>query len=152
IRTRRVAGEAELSIDLAKRAVESCLAASHHGPADIDLLICCNISRCDRPGLGFSLEPSTAVRLKHHFGFENALAFDLSNACAGMFTAIAVTDAYLKLGLIRRGMVVSGEYITHLTQTAQKEIHGLLDARLACLTLGDAGAAVLLERSATAKH
>jgi 3-oxoacyl-[acyl-carrier-protein] synthase III len=43
-------------------------------------------------------------------------------------------------------MVVSGEYITHLTETAQKEIQGPTDARLACLTLGDAGAAVILER------
>jgi 3-oxoacyl-[acyl-carrier-protein] synthase III len=48
--------------------------------------------------------------------------------------------------LVRRAMVVSGEYITHLTETAQKEIQGPTDARLACLTLGDAGAAVILER------
>ena len=44
-------------------------------------------------------------------------------------------------------MVVSGEYITHLTLTAQKEIESFLDPRLACLTLGDAGAALILERS-----
>jgi len=42
--------------------------------------------------------------------------------------------------------VVSGEYISHLTETAQKEIEGPMDPRLACLTLGDAGAAVVLER------
>ena len=44
-------------------------------------------------------------------------------------------------------MVVSGEYVTHITQTAQKEIKDFLDLRLACLTLGDAGAALILEKS-----
>jgi 3-oxoacyl-[acyl-carrier-protein] synthase III len=43
-------------------------------------------------------------------------------------------------------MVVSGEYISHIAETAQKEIEGPMDPRLACLTVGDVGAAVLLER------
>ena len=57
----------------------------------------------------------------------------------------------LKAGLIRRGLVVSGEYITHLTLTAQKEIAKLQDSRLACLTLGDSGAAVILESTDNSK-
>ena len=44
-------------------------------------------------------------------------------------------------------MVVSGEYITRITQTAQKEIESFMDKRLACLTLGDAGAALILEQA-----
>jgi len=44
-------------------------------------------------------------------------------------------------------MVVSGEYITHLVLTAQKELESYLDSRLACLTLGDAGAAMILEQA-----
>ncbi|MFT5127933.1 MAG: 3-oxoacyl-[acyl-carrier-protein] synthase III, partial [Rhodothermales bacterium] len=95
----------------------------------------------------FSFEPSTSVRLQRHFGFKNALAFDISNACAGMFTGINIADGYIKAGLVQRVLVVSGEYITHLTLTAQKEIAGRNDNRFACLTLGDSGAAVLLEAS-----
>jgi 3-oxoacyl-[acyl-carrier-protein] synthase III len=147
IKHRRVAGETEFSIDLAKRAVEKCLANSRYNAADIDLLICCNISRYDGPNL-FSFEPSTSVKLKKHFGFDNALAFDISNACPGMFTAIQIVDTFLKTGMARRGMVVSGEHITHLTRTAQQEICSFLDPRLACLTLGDSGAAILLEQRA----
>ena len=60
-----------------------------------------------------------------------------------MFTGITVADAFLKTGLVQRAMVVSGEYITHITETAQKEIEGPMDPRLACLTVGDAGAAVI---------
>jgi amino acid adenylation domain-containing protein len=146
IKNRRMAGQGEFSIDLARQAVADCLARSSYGPEDIDLVISCNISRCDGPGHKFVYEPSTAARLRHQCGLANALAFDVTNACAGMFTGITVADAFLQTGLVRRAMVVSGEYITHLTETAQKEIQGPTDPRLACLTLGDAGAAVILER------
>uniref|UniRef100_UPI00389A2598 amino acid adenylation domain-containing protein n=1 Tax=Mycobacterium sp. HUMS_1102779 TaxID=3383487 RepID=UPI00389A2598 len=146
IKNRRVAGEDEFSIDLARKAAEDCLTRSSYRPEEIDLVIACNISRCDGPGHKFTFEPSTASRLRHQCGLVNALVFDISNACAGMFTGITVADAFLQTGLIRSALVVSGEYITHLTETAQKEIEGPMDPRLACLTLGDAGAAVVLER------
>jgi 3-oxoacyl-[acyl-carrier-protein] synthase III len=38
IKSRRVAGQHEFSIDLAKRAVAECLSNSKYHPADIDLL------------------------------------------------------------------------------------------------------------------
>lgn len=146
IRSRRMAGETEFSIDLAGKAIEECLSYSRYKPGDIDMMICCNISRFDAP-LRFTFEPGTAVRLKKHFGFDNAIVFDITNACAGMWTGISIIDTFLNLGIIGCGMVVSGEYITKLTQTAQKEIEGFMDQRLACLTLGDAGAALILERA-----
>ncbi|MBV9706504.1 MAG: non-ribosomal peptide synthetase, partial [Chloroflexi bacterium] len=146
INTRRMAGETEFALDLAKKAIAACLANSKYKPEDIDLLISASISRCNGP-LQFAFEPNNSVQLRHHFGFTNALAFDVSNACTGLFTAIYLADAFLKAGLIRRALVVSGEYITHLIQTAQKEIETYMDSRLACLTVGDAGAALILERS-----
>jgi 3-oxoacyl-[acyl-carrier-protein] synthase III len=144
IKSRQMAGETEFSIDLSRKAVADCLGRSKYGPQDIDLLVCCNISRYDAPHQ-VSFEPSTAARLRHEFGFTHALAFDLTNACAGMFTGIHVVRSFLRSGAIRRGMVVSGEYITHLAKTAQQEVEGYLDSRMACLTLGDAGAALILE-------
>ena len=147
IYSRRMAGETEFSIDLARKAVDRCLANSKYLPKDIDLLICANISRNDGPQYQISFEPGTSAKLKQYFGFTNALVFDISNACTGMFTGILIIDAFLKAGLIRRGMVVSGEYITHLTTTAQQELEGYMDQRLACLTVGDAGAAIILEQA-----
>jgi 3-oxoacyl-[acyl-carrier-protein] synthase III len=146
IKYRRVAGVDEFSIDLAQKAIEDCLANSKYQPIDIDLLISCNISRYDGPNR-FSFEPNTSIKLKKYFGFDKAIALDITNACAGMFTGIAIIDAFINAGFIQRGMVVSGEYITHLTRTAQIEIESTLDQRLACLTLGDAGAALILEKS-----
>src|SRR5712692_4594611 len=63
IKSRRVAGEGEFSIDLAKKAISTCLANSKYSPADIDMLICSNCSRYDGPNYAFSFEPSTSIRL-----------------------------------------------------------------------------------------
>lgn len=147
IKNRRMAGDGEYAIDLARSAAAQALSRSTYLPEDIDLIIACNISRCDGPGHMFSFEPSTAARLRDVCGLSHAVAFDINNACAGMFTGIDVADAFLATGLIRSALVVSGEYISHLTETAQREIAGPMDPRLACLTLGDAGAAVVLERA-----
>ena len=146
IKNRRMAGHGEFSIDLARQAVADCLARSSYGPEEIDLVISCNISRCDGPGHTFMFEPSTAARLRDQCGLTSALAFDITNACAGMFTGISRGRRVPadRIGSARNG----GQRRIHhpLTETAQKEIEGPMDARLACLTLGDAGAAVILER------
>lgn len=151
IRSRRMAGEIEFSVDLARKAVEDCLARSRHKADDIDLLICCNISRVDGPNHKTTFEPSTAIRLRDHFQMKNAIVFDVSNACAGVFTGMVMAEGYLRSGAARRALVVSGEYITHLTRTAQLEIDNFMDPRIACLTVGDSGVALLLEPSADPK-
>ncbi len=46
-----------------------------------------------------------------------------------------------------RGMVVSGEYISELGRNAAQEVRDVMSDQLASLTLGDAGAAVILERA-----
>ena len=145
IRSRRMAGETEFSFDLAKHAVARCLAQSRHHPSAIDLIVAANISKQDAPDT-FNLEPAAAAVLRKHLGLPGALAFDLGNACAGVFTAILVVDELIRRGDVRRALVVSGEYITHLTDTAQRELNGIQDQRLACLTLGDAGICLLLEQ------
>ena len=143
IRSRHVAGDKEFSVDLAREAVARCLQASRYQAADVDLIIAANISKQDSR-LTYNIEPTTAAVLRKQFGMHGALAFDLSNACAGVFTAIMVVDELIRRGDVRRALVVSGEYITHLTTTAQRELKGTHDPRLACLTLGDAGVCLLL--------
>jgi len=146
IRSRHFAGETEFSIDLARQAVEDCLKSSQMKAADFDLIICANISRWDGPNI-VSYEPSTAAVLKREFGFKKAQAYDISNACASMWTAVYVVDSLIRAGAIQSAMVVSGEYISHLTRVAQKEIVDYLDPQLASLTLGDAGMALAMTAS-----
>ena len=137
----------EFSFDLACRAIESSLRHSSFRAEDIGLLIACNISKYDRKGFVFPIEPNTATCLRKAMGFKNAIAFDINNACAGMFTGILVADCILHMTDIRAAMVVSGEFISHISDAAQREISSFTDPLLACLTLGDSGAAVVLARS-----
>jgi len=142
----RVAGVDKFAIDLSIEAIKKCFEHSQYQPEDIDVVICCNISHYDEHWR-YAFEPSTAVKLSQNFNFTNAQVFDISNACAGVFTGIYLADAYLKAGTAQRVLVVSGEYITHLTNTAQKEIQNFQDERMACLTLGDSGVALILEKT-----
>jgi 3-oxoacyl-[acyl-carrier-protein] synthase III len=146
IEYRHVAGEGEFSIELAQKATVDCLSRSKYMPGEIDLVISCDTSH-STGFLRHSTEPSTALRLVHELGFSNARAFDVTNACAGVFTALLVVQCLLETGAIHNALIVSGEHITHLVRTAQLEIENLRDPRLACLTLGDAGVALMVERS-----
>ena len=75
------------------------------------------------------------------------MSFDLSNACAGMMTGVFILNDLIRQGRARRGMVVSGEYISQLGRNAAQEIRTMMSDQLASLTLGDAGAAAILERA-----
>lgn len=145
IERRPVAGPMEYSIDLARQAVRRCLALSRRPSEPIDLVLCCNISRCDGPDQRMSIEPTTASRLCAEFGLSTADAFDVSNACGGVFTGLLLAQVAFATGAARRALIVSGEHITHLATTAQREIESLSDPRIACLTLGDSGVAILVE-------
>ncbi|MBW2598896.1 MAG: hypothetical protein JRC60_02105 [Deltaproteobacteria bacterium] len=147
IRTRPVVGDDEYALDLSRKAVSKCFEISRHSPEDMDLVICTNISRHNGPNFRADFEPSTAALLSQYFDFGRAIIFDEPNACAGMFTALHVVDAYIKAGLIKRGLVISGEYLTGLTRNAQKEMKDVIDPQLACLTVGDSGVAFILEET-----
>src|SRR6478752_2801501 len=64
-KTRPVAGQHEFSIDLAKKSIEDCFVKSKYQRTDIDLLVCCNISRYDAPNR-ISFEPSTSIKLRQY--------------------------------------------------------------------------------------
>ena len=146
IKRRRVSNKYS-SLDLANRAVAKCFARSRYRPEDIDLIICCHIAKLDKEGKVASYEPTTAFEVRRQLGMTNAICFDLNNACAGTFTAIYIADKMIKEGTIRRALICSGEHISPLCHTAQQEIESISDPRLACLTLGDAGAAIILDAS-----
>ncbi len=145
IKSRPVAGENEYVLDLSRNAVSKCFEISRYSPEDMDMVVCTNISRYNGPKFEADFEPSNAMQLAKYFDFSNAIIFDQPNACAGMFTALDVVDAYIKAGVIRRGLIVSGEYLTCLARNAQKEMRSSIDPQFASLTVGDAGAAMILD-------
>ena len=146
IHERHVVGPGENSLTLAAGAARDCLAHSQHEASDIEMLISTSITR-SRGGYSQSFEPPLSLYIKQAIGATRAVSFDLSNACAGMLTGVFVLQDLIARGEISCGMVVSGEYISHLSWNAAKQIRSLFSKQLASLTLGDAGAAVIVERA-----
>jgi 3-oxoacyl-[acyl-carrier-protein] synthase III len=146
VHERHVVEPGENSLTLAAGAARDCLVHSEHRAADIEVLISCSITR-SRGGMSQTFEPPLSLFVKQAIGATQAVNFDLSNACAGMLTGVFLLQDLIARGEIKCGMVVSGEYISQLGWNAAKQIRSLFSKQLASLTLGDAGAAVILERA-----
>ena len=146
IHERHVVGPGENSFTLAVGAARDCLRHSRRQVSDLDMLISTSITRSGG-GYAQSFEPPLSLRVKQAIGAARAVNFDLSNACAGMLTGVFLLQDFIARGEIDCGMVVSGEYISHLSWNAAKRIRSLFSRQLASLTLGDAGAAVIVERA-----
>lgn len=148
IRERRVSTGDEDSHSLAIAAAEDCLRRAGQDAAALDVVISCSITKF-RDGLTQWVEPTMSGAVARAIGAEHAMTFDLSNACAGMLTGVTVLNNWIRQGAVERGLVVSGEYISQLGQNAARHVRTIMSKELACLTLGDAGAALLLERAPT---
>jgi len=146
IHERHVVGPGENSFTLATGAARDCLAHSQHQASDIEMLINTSITR-SKGRFSQSFEPPLSLYVKQAIGATHAVNFDLSNACAGMLTGVFILQDLVARGEISCGMAVSGEYISHLSWNAARQIRSLFSKQLASLTLGDAGAAVIVERA-----
>ncbi len=146
IKRRRFRGATDDSLALGLAAARDCLARSRYRPEDIEAVIWTSITRLTNVD-DFQFEPAMSLCLKNELGATRALHFDLTNACAGMHTGVLVLDDLIKAGVVKNGLVVSGEAIAHLAETAVQEIKDPVDEQFASLTVGDSGAAVLMDRS-----
>lgn len=146
IHERRVSNGDDDSFTLAVAAARDCLGHSRHTAAELEVVISCSITKY-RAGLTQWLEPAMSVAVANEIGATNAVAFDVANACAGMLTGVFILNNWIRLGVVQRGMVVSGEYISQLGENAARHVRNIMSRELASLTLGDAGAALILERA-----
>jgi 3-oxoacyl-[acyl-carrier-protein] synthase-3 len=147
IHERRVSDGKESSLSLAVGAARDCLGRSCHRADDLDVVISCSITK-SRHSVEQWMEPTMSSAVAAAVGATHAIAFDISNACAGMLTGLFIVNDWIRLGLVRNGLVVSGEYISPLGHNAAAHVRSILSRELASLTLGDAGAALLLDRAA----
>lgn len=145
VHERRVA-DGDDSFTLASTAAMDCLATSGVDPGELDVVVNCSITKY-RDGLVQWLEPTMSIAVAQAIGASGAMTFDLSNACAGMLTGVFILNNWIRQGAIRRGLVVSGEYISQLGRNAADHVRNIASRELASLTLGDAGAALIVERS-----
>jgi 3-oxoacyl-[acyl-carrier-protein] synthase III len=147
---RRVCSRSEADYEdsyiLARNAINDCLSRSRYSPDDVDIVISTSITRTKNRSL-FSWEPSFASMLARDIGAKNVIAFDIGNACAGMVTGVMVLDRMIRHGVVRTGIVVSGEQITPAAENAVLEMSETYDPQFASLSVGDAGAAVVIDRA-----
>jgi len=146
IRERKVCAAGEDSYSLAVDAAKDCLSHSKYGADELDMIINCSITKY-KDGLSHQYEPTFSVLIKNDIGARKAITFDISNACAGMMTGVYLAENFIRQGLIRTCLIVSGEYISNICDHAMKSIKTSLSSELSSLTVGDCGAAAIIERT-----
>jgi len=143
IEERRVAPDSalpsELAIPAARQALEG---VPDINPQDIDLIIFCGIERDQS-------EPATAHTVQHKLGLNARYAFDISNACFGFVDAMQVATNYIRCGIVRYALIVTGEVPTRVLRAAVDKLKNGVDIKTArniigALSVGDAGGAVVM--------
>lgn len=131
--------------DLSTQVAQKLLEKSDLEKSDIGLLIHASVCRD-------FLEPSTASVVHHNLELsEDAMIFDLSNACLGVVNAMVMASNMIELGQIKSALIVSGENGGPLlSQTIEHLSNDLTLTRksikkyIANLTIGSAAVAYLL--------
>jgi 3-oxoacyl-(acyl-carrier-protein) synthase III len=138
-RTRRYAPRGTSPSDLAVEAAQQALHRAGLGVRDIDTLI---FASTDMD----TLEPATAniVQQKLHIRVVNS--FDVTNACNSMLQAMNVVNGLIATGSSKRALICSGELGSHVCNYKLGSLDEL-DTKLGGMTLGDAGAALIMEPS-----
>jgi len=146
IKTRRFKSKEENSCTLGVDAIEDCLKKSKLKAEDLEAVICTSISRFVDSGRAV-FEPTLSLLVKNKIGAHRAINYDISNACAGMTNGLYLLQKLIQSGIVKNGLVFSGECCSSLTETAIKEIKDPFSDQFASLTVGDSGVAVILEKS-----
>ena len=134
------------SLELAVQAGKKAIARAGIEPDSLGLIINASVSKMN-PNLDQHLSPSLATLVASELGAKNAQTFDVSNACAGMVTALMIAESRIKSGKIEYAMVISGEFITPIIDEAKRRNLYLTPGAIASLTVGDGSAAYILGRT-----
>jgi 3-oxoacyl-(acyl-carrier-protein) synthase III len=137
VKERRFAADHEQVSDLAVAAANKIIA--NIDPHTIDCLLFAAAS-------SDLIEPATANIIQSKLGL-SCFAFDVKNACNSFVTAFHIANAFILSQQYKKILIVTGE---KLSQAIKYELEDKeeLCKRLAAYSLGDAGAAALIEPAA----
>jgi len=144
IKTRHVRAKNEDSYALGLKAARDCLANSRYAAEDLDVIIYISIMRT-RNGMKQQLDPAISLFIKRELGASRAMNFDMTNACAGMGTGTYVLNSMLAAGTVKNGLVISGECITPIADTAIHVVTKPTHEQMSALTVGDSGSAFIMD-------
>jgi 3-oxoacyl-[acyl-carrier-protein] synthase-3 len=127
---RRYADEGVYCSDLALEASRDCLKNAGMKPEDIDFIIFATLS----PDIHF---PGTGVFLQRKLGLTDIGCMDIRNQCTGFLYSLAVADAFVRIGMYKRVLVVGSEIHSHALNFS-------FAGRDVTVLFGDAAAAVIV--------
>ena len=102
IRERRFAAPGQGSTDMGVRAARAALDAAGWEPEDVQFVIFATLS----PDMFF---PGDGVLLQTALGLGTVGAMDVRNQCTGFLYSLSAADAYVRMGMYDRVLVVGGE-------------------------------------------
>lgn len=120
--------EDDTTVTMAVKAGESALRDAGMDAGELDLIIVSTLSaNC--------LCPSTACEVQKTLGAVHATCFDMNAACTGFLFAYNTAQAYIRLGLYQKILIIGAESLSNLVNWSD---------RSTCILFGDgAGAAVI---------
>jgi len=129
----------DVAIFAAKKAISKLEGID---PQEIDLVIFCGIER-DQP------EPATAHTVNDKLGLNAKSVFDMANACLGFVDGLSVASKFVESGAARLALVVTGEVSSRVMFDTVEQLKSgvskrVFDNKVGCLSVGDAGGAVIL--------
>jgi 3-oxoacyl-[acyl-carrier-protein] synthase-3 len=131
IRERRFADEKTTCTDLGVSAARAAMTEAGWEPNDVQFIIFATLS----PDLYF---PGNGVLLQRDLGLPGVGALDVRNQCTGFVYALSIADAYIRMGMYDRILVVG----------AERHSGGLsmdTEGRDTAVLFGDGGGSVCLE-------
>jgi 3-oxoacyl-[acyl-carrier-protein] synthase-3 len=128
IKQRRVLEEGKGNADMAYQAALRALEDAQLEPNDLDAIVMGTVT-ADYPF------PSSACVLEDMLGARKAFSFDVNAACSGFLNALAISDSFIRTGLIQNALVVGSDALSRLLNW---------EDRTTCILFGDAAGAVVL--------
>lgn len=133
IKQRRVLEEGKGNADMAYHAAVRALEDAGLEAKDLDAIVMGTVT----PDYTF---PSSACVLEGMLGARKAFSFDVNAACSGFLNALAVSDSFIRTGLIRNALVVGSDALSRLLNW---------EDRTTCVLFGDGAGAVVLGSTET---
>lgn len=133
---RHFAKENEQASDLAVAAAQKILTLV--GKEGIDCLIFA-------AGSSDLIEPATSVIIQSKLAL-TCPTFDVKNACNSFVNGLQIANSFIKSNTYKKILLLTGERLSTIIKF-KPDSQEDLTKRLACLSMGDAGAAALLEAS-----
>jgi 3-oxoacyl-[acyl-carrier-protein] synthase III len=133
IEQRHIAGDDEVTSDLAVHAARRALANAGMTIDEIDLIVVATTT----PDVIF---PSTACIVQDKLGAKNAAAFDIQAVCSGFVYALSIVDKMVASGAHKNALVIGAETYSRILNWKD---------RATCVLFGDGAGAVVVTRGET---